>query len=215
MTSSPSTNTELVTDLPPLDSGAVVCPDGLIRPAWAASNEMLQNYYDHEWGMPVRDEYGMFERLTLEGFQAGLSWVTILRKRERFRTVFEDFVPDRIALFSEDKVAELLQDAGIIRNRAKILATIKNAKATIQLREDGGLAEFIWSFQPELTPQPHRLMDVPTQSEESVALSKALKKRDFGFVGPTTMFALMEAVGIVDTHLMSSHRRGSSGVWPV
>lgn len=215
MTFSPSSTPPLAAAAFPIDSGAVICPDGLVRPTWAATNEMLQHYYDTEWGMPIRDEQGMFERLSLEGFQAGLSWATILKKRERFRAVFANFDPDSVAEFSEEKVSELMQDTGIIRNRAKILATIKNANATIALREDGSLANFIWSFQPARTPQPHRLTEVPTQSEESLALSKALKKRGFGFVGPTTMYALMEAVGIVDTHLMSSHRRGTSGVWQV
>lgn len=200
-------------DTIPSDSGAVLCPDGLIRPVWAASSDLLQDYYDNEWGMPVTGEHDMFERLVLEGFQAGLSWATVLRKRERFREVFHNFDPEIVSLFNEDKVSELLGDTGIIRNRAKIMAAIKNARATISLREEGGLVAFIWSFKPSKTPQPHRISEVPTQSDESVALSKTLKKKGFSFVGPTTMFALMEAVGIIDTHLMSSHRRGSSGIW--
>lgn len=196
------------------ESGAVLGADGLIRPTWATGSDLLQDYYDHEWGMPVTDEHGIFERLALEGFQAGLSWVTVLRKRDHFREVFAQFNPDRVAEFDESKVAALLADTGIIRNRAKVLATIKNAHATIALRGDGGLSNFIWSFKPDVTPQPHTVAEVPTQSPESVALSKALKKLGFSFVGPTTMYALMEAVGVVDTHLMSSHRRGTSGVWP-
>ncbi len=202
---------ENVAELPA--SGTVMGADGLIRPAWATANDLLQNYYDFEWGMPVTDEHGMFERLVLEGFQAGLSWLTVLRKRDHFREVFAHFDPDLVAHFDERKVAELLGDTGIIRNRAKIMATIKNAKATIELRESGGLSNFIWSFKPESTPQPTHLDDIPTQSAESIALSKALKKLGFSFVGPTTMYALMEAVGIVDTHLMTSHRRGTSGIW--
>ena len=126
---------------------------------------------------------------------------------------FADFDPDTVAAFGEDDVARLMADAGIVRNRAKILATITNANATIALRADGGLAEFVWSFRPESTPQPTTFAEVPTTSDESVALSKALRKRGFAFVGPTTMFALMEALGIVDTHLVDSHRRGTSGVW--
>lgn len=195
------------------DSGAIVGADGLIRPVWATGNNLLQDYYDHEWGMPVTDEHGMFERLALEGFQAGLSWVTVLRKRDHFREVFAQFDPDLVSQFDDSKVAELLADTGIIRNRAKILATIKNARATTKLRESGGLSDFIWSFKPDSTPQPQCIADIPTQSPESLALSKALKKLGFSFVGPTTMYALMEAVGIIDTHLVSSHRRGTSGIW--
>ena len=196
------------------ESGAAAGADGLIRPIWATGNDLLQSYYDHEWGLPITDEHGMFERLALEGFQAGLSWLTVLRKRDHFREVFAQFDPDKVAQFDDDRVAQLLTDPGIIRNRAKVLATIKNARATIELRNSGGLSDFIWSFKPESTPRPVSLADIPTQSPESVALSKALKELGFGFVGPTTMYALMEAVGIVDTHLMSSHRRGTSGIWP-
>lgn len=196
-----------------MDSGIIIGEDKLARPSWAATDPMLQHYYDTEWGMPVRDEHGVFERLSLEAFQAGLSWATILRKRENFREAFQNFDPDIVATFDDEKVAELLANSGIIRNRAKILATIKNAKATIELRQDGGLAAFVWSFQPEQTPRPASMKDIPTTSPESIALSKALKKLGFGFVGPTTMFALMEALGIVDTHLLDSHRRGTSGVW--
>ncbi|MFM0076256.1 DNA-3-methyladenine glycosylase I [Paraburkholderia sediminicola] len=192
----------------------VIGDDGLARPPWAAVDAMLRTYYDTEWGMPVRDERGLFERLSLEAFQSGLSWATILRKRDAFRAAFCDFDPDTVARFDEQHVQRLLADSGIIRNRAKILATIKNATATIELRQDGGLARFIWSFQPASTPCPRTIDEVPTVSEESVALSKALRKKGFSFVGPTTMHALMEAVGMVDTHLLDSHRRGSSGVWP-
>lgn len=197
-----------------MGTGIILGDDHLARPLWAATDPMLRNYYDTEWGMPVRDEHGVFERLSLEAFQAGLSWATILRKRENFREAFACFDPEVIERFGEAKVEELLGNAGIIRNRAKILATIKNAKATIALREDGGLAEFIWSFRPASTPAPQTFEDIPTISPESTAMSKTLKKRGFAFVGPTTMFALMEALGIVDTHLLDSHRRGTSGIWP-
>lgn len=195
---------------PPM--GVVRGEDGLLRPAWAADG-LMRDYYDTEWGLPVRDEQGLFERLTLEAFQSGLSWATILRKRENFRAAFAGFHPETVAAFGEDDVERLLADAGIIRNRAKIRATINNAQATIDLRAEGGLPQFIWSFQPDTTPAPTTMAEVPTTSAESTALSKALRKKGFSFVGPTTMFALMEAVGIVDTHLMDSHRRGTSGVW--
>ena len=195
----------------------VVGDDGLARPVWAATDPLLREYYDTEWGMPVRDERGVFERLSLEAFQSGLSWATILRKRPAFRDAFSGFNPEAVAGFRETDVARLLADARIVRNRAKILATIGNARATLHLRESddvaGGLAGLVWSFQPEATPQPHRLSDIPTQSPQSAALSRELKRRGFRFVGPTTMHALMEAIGIIDTHLVGSHRRGSSGVW--
>lgn len=192
----------------------VIGEDGLARPRWAASDPLLREYYDTEWGMPVTDETGVFERLALEGFQAGLSWATILRKRPAFREAFAGFDPDRVAAFGESDVERLMRDAGIIRNRAKIEATVGNAAATVALREDGGLPGLVWSFKPAASPAPVRLADIPTASPESAALSKELKRHGFAFVGPTTMFALMEAIGIVDTHLLASHRRGSSGVWP-
>jgi DNA-3-methyladenine glycosylase I len=193
--------------------GLVTGEDGLARPAWAANDPMLREYYDTEWGMPVRDERGVFERLSLEAFQSGLSWRTILAKRPAFRAAFADFDPDVVATFGDDDVERLMADAGIVRNRAKIRATITNANATIALRADDGLADLVWSFRPEVTPEPRTIAEVPTTSDESVALSKALRKRGFVFVGPTTMHALMEALGIVDTHLVGSHRRGTSGIW--
>jgi DNA-3-methyladenine glycosylase I len=200
--------------MPPDDHGVLLGGDGLARPAWASSDPLLREYYDHEWGMPVKDEQGLYERICLEGFQAGLSWATILRKRPAFRTAFAGFNPDAVAQFTEADVERLLQDAGIVRNRLKIRATVTNAHATLSLRQDGGLVDFVWQFQPDSTPRPRTHADIPTQSAESIALSKALRKRGFAFVGPTTMFALMEAIGMVDTHLLGSHRRGSSGIWP-
>ncbi|BDZ51835.1 3-methyladenine DNA glycosylase [Frondihabitans sucicola] len=187
--------------------------DGLARPRWAATDPLLQTYYDTEWGMPVRDERGLFERLSLEAFQSGLSWSTILKKRPAFRAAFRDFDPDAVARFDDADRARLMTDASIVRNGRKVDATIDNARATVALRDEGGLADFIWSFRPETTPEPLTFADVPITSPESVALSKALKAKGFRFVGPTTMHALMEAVGIVDTHLVGSHRRGTSGVW--
>lgn len=195
-------------------SDVVVGDDGSARPAWAATDPLMRDYYDTEWGMPVRDEHGLFERLSLEAFQSGLSWATILRKRPAFRVAFADFDPEIVARFDDDDRARLLADAGIVRNRLKVDATIRNAQATLDLRADGGLVDFVWSFQPAETPAPRSMAEVPTTSPESVALSKALKARGFTFVGPTTMHALMEAAGLIDTHLVDSHRRGSSGVWP-
>lgn len=194
-------------------AGTIIGDDGLARPPWASTDPLMREYYDTEWGMPVRDEQGMYERISLEGFQAGLSWATILRKRPAFRAAFLDFDPERVATFGEADVERLLQDAGIVRNRLKIRAAITNANATLALRADGGLVDFVWSFQPEATPAPRTVADIATQSPESVALSKALRKKGFAFVGPTTMYALMEAIGMIDTHLLDSHRRGSSGIW--
>ena len=191
----------------------VLGDDGLARPVWAATDPLMKEYYDTEWGMPVRDERGLFERLSLEAFQSGLSWATILRKRPAFRAAFDDFDPDAVAAYDERDVERLMADAGIVRNRRKVDATITNARATVALRADGGLVDLVWSFRPETTPAPSSYAEVPSTSPESKALSKELKRRGFVFVGPTTMFALMEAVGIVDTHLVDSHRRGSSGVW--
>ncbi len=194
-------------------TGCIIGEDGLARPAWAAADPLLRDYYDSEWGLPVRDEQGLYERISLEAFQAGLSWATILRKRPAFRAAFADFRPETVAAFTDDDVERLMQDAGIVRNRLKIRAAITNARATLDLRHDGGLVDFVWAYRPDATPEPTALDQIPTSSPESTALSKALRKRGFVFVGPTTMYALMEAIGMVDTHLLDSHRRGTSGVW--
>lgn len=194
-------------------SEIVIGEDGLARPPWAATDPLLRDYYDTEWGMPVRDERGVFERLSLEAFQSGLSWATILCKRPAFRSAFADFDPDTVAAYGQSDVERLMGDTGIVRNRRKVEATITNARATVALRAEGGLAELVWSHRPATTPAPRTLAELPTTTPESLALSKALKRKGFTFVGPTTMHALMEAIGIVDTHLVDSHRRGSSGVW--
>lgn len=196
------------------NDGTVLCDDGLRRPPWAARDPLLRDYYDTEWGVPVRDETGLYERIVLEGFQAGLSWATVLRKRPAFREAFAGFVPDVVAAFDEGDRQRLLSDAALIRNAAKIDAAVHNARATVALRAHGGLVDLVWSHRPERTPEPRTMSEVPTVSPESEALARDLKKAGFRFVGPTTMFALMEAVGVVDTHLMDSHRRGCSGIWP-
>jgi DNA-3-methyladenine glycosylase I len=188
-------------------------PDGLPR-SWGSSDPLLRAYYDTEWGMPVRDERGVFERLSLEAFQSGLSWLTILRKRPAFRVAFGGFEPDVVASFVDADAARLMADTGIVRNRLKVDATIVNARATVALRERGGLADLVWSYRPEDTPKPMSWAEVPAVSPESVALAQRLKREGFRFVGPTTMYALMSALGIVDTHLMGSHRRNCSGLWP-
>ena len=185
-----------------------------VRAAWADTDPLLTEYYDTEWGMPVRDDAGVFERLSLEAFQSGLSWLTVLRKREAFRTAFAGFDPDCVAAFDADDLDRLMNDPGIIRNRRKIEATLSNARAVLELRRTGeSLAELVWSFMPDRSPAPLVDAEVPATSPESVALAKELKRRGFVFVGPTTAYALMSAIGIVDAHLVASHRRGCSGLW--
>ena len=191
-----------------LPTAAVTGEDGIARCHWAAAPGVLRSYHDTEWGVPVAGERAFFERLSLEGFQAGLSWLTILNKRERFREVFHDFDVDLVAAMTDADVERLLLDAGIVRNRAKVEATRRNALATIALRPDGGLEAFLREFAPAADPTPQHPGEVPATSPESAALSKALRKRGFGFVGPTTVHALMEATGLVDTHLVGCHRRG-------
>ena len=191
-----------------MDDGTIGGEDGIRRCPWALSHPLNTHYHDTEWGVPVRGEQALFERIMLEAFQSGLSWLTILRKREAFRAAFAGFDPDIVAAYTDDDIERLMQDPGIVRNRAKILATRANAQAVIALREDGGLDEFLWSHKPEVTPAPAVPAEVPATSPESIALSKALKKRGFVFVGPTTVHAMMEAIGMIDTHLVGCFRRG-------
>ena len=194
-------------------TGVVLGDDGVARCPWGAL-AALRDYHDTEWGVPVRGETALFERLCLEGFQAGLSWLTILNKRERYREVFHRFDVDRVATMTDADLERLLSDPGIVRNRAKVEAARRNARATVTLRDEGGLEQFVAAYAPEETPAPADTADLPGSSTESLALSGALKKRGFSFVGPTTMYALMEATGIVDTHLVGCFRRGVSGRWP-
>jgi DNA-3-methyladenine glycosylase I len=170
---------------------------------WPTTDPLYIAYHDEEWGRPVYDEHLLLERLCLEGFQSGLSWLTILRKRERFRAAFGDFRPDVAARFGPQDVERLLADAGIVRNRAKIEATIANARATVALHDAGEtLRELLWSFAPAAPPPaPHALADLPATTPESTALARELKRRGFRFVGPTTAYALMQACGIVDDHI--------------
>jgi DNA-3-methyladenine glycosylase I len=188
--------------------GPVVGDDGRARCPWGASDPLLRDYHDTEWGVPIRGETAHLERLTLEAFQSGLSWRTILAKRPRFREAFAGFEADVVAAYGEDDRARLMADAGIVRNRLKIDAAITNAGATVALRDSGGLAAFVAGFRPHRHVPPRSTADLATTSPESVALSRALKRAGFVFVGPTTMYALMEAVGLVDDHLVGCHRHG-------
>jgi DNA-3-methyladenine glycosylase I len=190
-------------------SGLVLGADGLARCAWAASTPDYLTYHDTEWGRPVHGEAALFERFTLEAFQSGLSWLTILRKREGFRRAFAGFDPERVAGFGADDVARLLADPGIVRNRAKIAAAITNAGAVLRLREtvDGGLDALVWAHAAE--PGPGRARpgpgEVPATTPASVALAKQLRRHGFVFVGPTTAYAAMQACGLVDDHLRGCH----------
>jgi len=166
---------------------------------WASAAPEYIAYHDEEWGRPVRDDRALFEKLSLEAFQSGLSWLTILRKRESFRAAFAGFEIERVAAFGEDDVARLLEDAGIVRNRAKIESTIANARAALDL--DVGLSELLWSFAPPARPRPRSEDQVPASTPESKAMARELKQRGFRFVGPTTAYALMQACGLVDDHL--------------
>jgi DNA-3-methyladenine glycosylase I len=180
----------------------VIGDDGLARCAWGGSTPDYAVYHDTEWGRPVRDDDGLFERLTLEAFQSGLSWITILRKRPAFRAAFAGFDIATVAEFGEADVERLLADTGIVRNRAKIEAAIANARAATALPD--GIAALLWSFAPApRAARPASFAEVPAVTEESKALAKALKRHGFRFVGPTTAYALMQATGMVDDHLAS------------
>jgi len=184
---------------PPPPVGLITGTDGRLRCSWATADPLYLDYHDTEWGRPVTDDIGLFERLSLEGFQSGLSWLTILRKRPAFRLAFADFHAEVVAGFTDDDVQRLLGDAGIVRNRQKIAATIANARVMTEL--DQPLTGLLWSFAPPARDRPIRPQDVPAVTAESAAMAKALRKRGFRFVGPTTCYALMQAVGMVDDHL--------------
>ena len=184
----------------------VIGADGRARCAWGASTPDYTVYHDTEWGRPVRDADALYERMTLEAFQSGLSWLTILRKRDGFRAAFAGFAIESVARFGEADIERLLSDPGIVRNRAKIEAAIANARAAAEL--PGGLAELLWSFAPPgPRPRPKSFADLAAKTPESTAMAKDLKRRGFRFVGPTTAYALMQATGMVDDHLAGCHVR--------
>jgi DNA-3-methyladenine glycosylase I len=177
------------------------------RCAWAGSAPEYVAYHDDEWGRPLHGVTAMFERMSLEGFQSGLSWLVILRKRPAFRAAFAGFDPEAVARFDDADVARLLADAGIVRNRLKIEATVANARAVLEL--DTPLDELLWSFAPATHRRPATLADVPAVSPESAAMAKELKRRGLRFVGPTTCYALMQAAGLVDDHVQTCWRAGT------
>lgn len=189
-----------------LPNGLIQGADGLLRCWWHGGHEDYQEYHDHEWGHPVKDDHRLFEKICLEGFQAGLSWLTILRKRENFREAFLGFDFEKVAQFGEKEVGQLLQNAGIIRHRKKIESTINNAREAIKLAEEfGSLAAYFWQYTPPVSERPDRmdhdsLLQI-SKTPTSIALSKDLKKRGWSFVGPTTAYAFMQAMGLVNDHL--------------
>jgi DNA-3-methyladenine glycosylase I len=190
----------------PIRPSLIVGDDGLTRCAWVGHDPEYERYHDEEWGREQRDSRALFEKLCLEGFQAGLSWITILRRRPAFREVFFGFDVERVAAMTDEDVERLLQDERIIRHRGKIEATIGNAKATLAL--DGSLAAFMWRFAPDATgrPKPASFADLPAVTPESTAMSVELRRSGFRFVGPTTMYALMQSTGMVDDHIAGCWR---------
>ena len=192
--------------------GVVRGDDGRRRCGWSTSAPEYIAYHDEEWGRPVTDDVRVYEKICLEGFQSGLSWLTILRKRDAFRAAFAGFVPERVAQFGSRDVDRLLKDAGIVRHRGKIEATIANAKATLHTQErHGTLAALLWSFEPSRRGRraPRRLGDIPSVTGESKALSKELGRLGFRFVGPTTAYAAMQSLGLVNDHLVGCHVRSA------
>ncbi|HWT32608.1 MAG TPA: DNA-3-methyladenine glycosylase I [Microbacterium sp.] len=180
--------------------------DGILRCPWVGDDAEYRRYHDEEWGTPLHGDRALFEKMSLEGFQAGLSWITILRKRPAFRAAFDDFAPEAVAGYGEADVERLMADAGIVRNRAKIEAAIGNARLVCEMAE-GELDALMWSFAPAASgPRPVSMTELPAVTPESEAMSKALRRRGFRFVGPTTMYALMQSAGMVDDHLAGCWR---------
>jgi DNA-3-methyladenine glycosylase I len=191
--------------------GALV--DDIVRCGWAGSDPLYIAYHDREWGVPLRDDRALFEMLILEGFQAGLSWITILRKRESFRRAFDRFEPAKVAAYDDNKIAALLADAGIVRNRAKIEGAVGSARAYLELMDEpGGASGFLWQFVNDrpIVNRRRSLAEVPAETPEARAMSKELKRRGFKFCGPTICYAFMQAVGMVDDHVVDCFRHGAA-----
>lgn len=191
-------------------TGLLVGPDGRLRCSWAGSAPEYLTYHDDEWGVPVHGEIALYERITLEAFQSGLAWITILRKRTAFRAAFAGFDPERVAAFGDADRSRLMADAGIVRNARKVDAAIRNARAVLDLRDAGGLDAYVWSFAPDHHQRPRTPAELRATSSESVALAVGLKKRGFVFVGPTTAYAAMQACGLVDDHLVGCFRAAAT-----
>lgn len=193
-------------DLTPV--GVVTGADGVARCWWCGDDPLYRAYHDDEWGEPLREERALFELLSLEGFQAGLAWITILRKRPAFRAAFAGFEIDAVAAFDDSDVERLLADASIVRHRGKITATITNARAVQALHAEGtSLSELVWSHAPPPRQRPLATIDeIPAKTDESIALAKALQRQGMRFVGPTTVYAFMQSAGVVDDHLAGCHR---------
>lgn len=191
----------------------IVHPDGLARCPWAGRDPAYVAYHDEEWGRPERDGRALFEKLVLDGFQAGLSWITILRKRDAFRMAFDGFDPSRVARFDDRRVHELMQNDGIVRNRAKIEGAIRSARAWLDIESAQGFSTYVWDFvdgEP-IVNLPRRMSDIPTQSPLSARFARDLKARGFKFCGPTIVYAFMQAVGLIDDHLADCHIRQAKG----
>jgi DNA-3-methyladenine glycosylase I len=195
-------------DPPNLSPGTLLHPDGRHRCPWAGSDPLYVHYHDTDWGVPEYDDRALFEKLLLDGFQAGLSWITILRKRENFRRAFDGFEPATIAAYGPEKLAALMQDPGIVRNRSKIESSVRSARAYLEIQDQGGFARFLWDFVDGEPVQnafrSHR--EIPVESEASRRMSKALRQAGFNFVGPTIVYAFMQAVGMVNDHLVDCCR---------
>ena len=188
--------------------GVIEHPDGKIRCPWPGVDPLYVAYHDQDWGVPEYDDRALFEKLVLDGFQAGLSWITILRKREHFRTVFDGFDAEKIVRYTPEKLADLLNDAGIIRHRGKIEGTVKSARVFLEIQEKQGFSTYLWNFCDGrvINNHPLTMADIPTESEISRRLSKELKARGFAFCGPTIVYAFMQAVGMVNDHLVGCFR---------
>ena len=195
-----------------MTTGIQLGDDGIPRCWWAGSDPLYVDYHDNEWGYTVRNDTRLFEKLCLEGFQAGLAWITILRKRENFRAAFKGFDIPTVAAFGPDDVEALLLDAGIVRHRGKIESTINNAERAIALQQEfGSLSEYVWSHAEKPAPAPRTIEDLPAKTAASTALSKDLKKRGWSFIGPTTVYAFMQAMGLVNDHLVGCDIREQVG----
>jgi DNA-3-methyladenine glycosylase I len=198
------------------DAGVVVHKDGRARCPWCGADPLYVGYHDAEWGRPERDSGALFEKLILDGFQAGLSWITILRKREAFRTAFNGFDPQQLACFDSARVEALMQNTAIVRNRAKIEGAVLSARAYLELESKQGFSDYLWDFVDgaPIVNAPLRTSDIPAQTALSEKLSKDLKARGFRFCGPTIIYAFMQAVGMVDDHLVECHSRRAGAESP-